>query len=125
MHTRIAELISVLGIKKADFARRLKISQPFASELASGAKSPSGRTINDICAAFGVNEHWLRTGQGEMFVKKGREDEIVDFMASLSKEPNTFKARLVSSLSRLDSDQWEVLEKIVDQLLLEKEGPSL
>ena len=55
MNERIKKILEELGLKIVDFANRLHISQPFASELCSGAKSPSERTISDICREFGVN----------------------------------------------------------------------
>ncbi|MEG2177003.1 MAG: helix-turn-helix transcriptional regulator, partial [Oscillibacter sp.] len=34
----------------------------------SGRRNPSSSVVNNICKEFGVNEDWLRTGNGEMFV---------------------------------------------------------
>ena len=68
MNERIKKILEELGLKKVEFAERLHISRPYASELCSGAKAPSDRTISDICREFGVREAWLRTGEGEMFV---------------------------------------------------------
>ena len=76
MNERIKQLISSMNIKRAEFARRLSLSQPFVSELCSGAKAPSDRTILDICREFGVSETWLRTGEGEMFIHLSRDEEI-------------------------------------------------
>ena len=70
MNIRIAQIIVALGIKRTEFAKKIGISSPFVSELCSGAKKASDRTITDICREFNVSETWLRTGEGEMFVKK-------------------------------------------------------
>ena len=67
MNRRISQIIEALGIKKVDFAKKLGISSPFVSELCTGVKKASDRTIADICREFHVNEIWLRTGEGEMF----------------------------------------------------------
>ena len=34
--------------------------------LESGRNAPSEQTIKLICFEFGINENWLRTGEGEM-----------------------------------------------------------
>ena len=60
MNERIKKILEELGLKKVEFAERLHISRPYASELCSGAKAPSDRTISDICREFGVREAWLR-----------------------------------------------------------------
>lgn len=92
MNERINELINTLGMKKVEFARRLNVSQPFVSELCSGAKSPSSRTIADICREFDVNEDWLRTGEGDMYIKKLPTDEVAEYVSELldNDESNPF-----------------------------------
>ena len=44
MNERIKKILEELGLKKVEFAERLHISRPYASELCSGAKAPSDRT---------------------------------------------------------------------------------
>ena len=105
MNERIKKILEELGLKRVDFANRLHISQPFASELCSGAKSPSERTISDICREFGVNESWLRTGEGEMFAAPtARNDD------------KEFRKRLVVMLADLEPKDWELLERIAEKL---------
>lgn len=119
LNERISALISALGLKKTAFADKLNVSQAFVSQLCSGVKQPSDRTIADICREFNVNEHWLRTGEGEMFVKLSRGEEISAFMGDiLSGEPD-FRARLIAALSRLTAEQWKQLEGIADTLIAE------
>lgn len=124
MNERIKAIIAALNIKKAEFAKRLNLSQPFVSELCSAAKSPSDRTISDICREFNVNENWLRTGDGQMFIQVSRDEEIAAFIGDvLSGETGDFRRRLISVLERLDTDQWELLEHIAEELAqIEKEG---
>ena len=64
---RIGELIESLGIKKVRFAERLKIDQSYVTQLTTGKRNPSDRTISDICREFNVREEWLRNGNGKMF----------------------------------------------------------
>lgn len=119
LNERISALISALGLKKTAFADKLNVSQAFVSQLCSGVKQPSDRTIADICREFNVNEHWLRTGEGEMFIKLSRGEEISAFMGDiLSGEPD-FRARLITALSRLTPEQWKQLEGIADTLIAE------
>ena len=122
MNERIKKIIEELGLKKVDFANRLHISQPFASELCSGAKAPSDRTIGDICREFGVREAWLRTGEGEIFVQDTQSEQVAAFLADLTKDDSdTFKKRFVEMLAGLSPVDWELLERMAEKLTQKKE----
>lgn len=127
MNERIRSLIKALKIKQSEFAQRIGVSRPFVSELCSGAKNPSDRTIADICREFGVNEHWLRTGEGDMFVNPSREEEIMRLAATVVRDPSSeFQRRFVSVLARLTPEQWQLMEEMARKLLQEqaKESPQ-
>ena len=116
MHTRISFLISELGLKKVEFAKRLKLSQPFVSELCSGKSSPSDRTITDICREFHVNELWLRFGEGEMFQEQNPSEEIENFMLSVLRGEDSFKRRFARVISRMTEEEWALLESKIKEL---------
>ena len=125
--TRISAVLNALGMKKTAFAARLNVSQAFVSQLCSGVKQPSDRTIADICREFRVNEHWLRTGEGEMFLSLSRDEELAAFMGSVMADGSeNFRHQLLAALSRLSADQWAVLEaaawNLVDEM--KKTGPQ-
>ena len=114
---RIAAVIKSLSIKKTEFAKRLNSSQPYVSELCVGKTRPSDRTIYDICREFKVNEKWLRTGEGEMFLKPTKDEELRDFVDDiLESESTDFRRRLISALAKLDTEKWKVLEEIASTL---------
>lgn len=124
--SRISTVIKSSGLTKTAFSKKIGLSQPFVSQLASGDASPSDRTIVDICREFGVSEHWLRTGQGEMFVRLSREEEITKFAMSIVRNPDSeFQRRFVSVLAQLTPEQWQLMEQMAHQLIDEgnkKEG---
>lgn len=117
MNERISAIIEASGIKKTVFADRLNVSQAFVSQLCSGVKQPSDRTIADICREFNVNENWLRTGEGEMFKPLSRSETIAKFAGELMKdEDDSFRRQLVEALAQLDEKEWEVLAGIAKKL---------
>lgn len=117
MSERIAALMDSLGMTNTAFAARLNVSQSFVSRLASGAKIPSDRTIADICREFNVNEDWLRTGEGAMFLERSRDDELSAFFGDiLSGQPDDFRRRLIAALSRLSVDEWAMVEHVATKL---------
>ena len=118
INARICQVISDLGITKTAFAKTLKLSQPFVSQLCAGTSQPSERTILDICREFNVNEMWLRTGEGEMFLKLSRDDEIAAYVGRVLKDESAFyQQKLLLFLSRLSPEMLAELEKVADEIL--------
>lgn len=114
MNNRIKLLIDTLSIKKAEFARRLNISQPFVSELCSGAKCPSDRTIADICREFNVSEVWLRTGAGEMFNHVDEDEEFLRVCEAINISDDELIRRIIKAYWRLDEKEKAAIRKLID-----------
>lgn len=110
---RIEKIIFEKGIKKIRAAELLNIDQSYVTQLVNGKRNPSDRTIADICRVFNVNETWLRTGEGEMFVTHTRDEAIAAFVGRvLASENDSFQKRLISVLAGLKEDEWDLLEKV-------------
>ena len=118
---RFGKLISDLGIRKSAVADRLNVTQPFISQLCSGVKNPSDRTISDICREFDVREEWLRTGEGEMYIERTRRQVIADFLADVLKDDDSFRQKIIEALAQLDQRDWEHLETIAKKLTKKEE----
>ncbi len=109
---RVKEVLKRSKLTQAEFASRISISQQYLSQICNGKKTPSDRTISDICREFGVDEIWLRTGEGEPFRQESRDEEIMRFAAQTIQGSDEFKKALVSMLAKLDPEDWENLAKI-------------
>lgn len=120
MKDRIIKLRKMEGLSQASFAERIGLSRNFIGLVESGERNISDRTISDICRAFKVNESWLRTGEGEPYQKRTRNQELQAFANDVMEElDESFKKRLILALSKLNESDWEVLERIAESL---KEG---
>ena len=119
MQERINFLIQKLNVSKTKFAERLNISPAFVSQMCSGVREPSDRTIQDICREFGCDEVWLRTGEGEPFRQETRQEQIMRFAVQTIKGSDEFRKSFVSMLAKLDPEDWENLSKIYRKLLEE------
>lgn len=121
INTRIAAVIQASGLTKTAFAERVKVSQQHISRLAKDG-TPSDRTILDICREFNVSERWLRTGEGEMFVRLSREEEITKFAMEIIRDPDSeFQRQLLTTMARLEPAQWKLMEQMLDQLLQQRQ----
>lgn len=121
MNKRIALVRKERNVKQDQLAEMCGLTKNFISLIENGKREPSDRTIKDICRALNVNETWLRTGEGEMFIPKTAQQELIDFTADLLiDEEEGFKSRLLSALAKLTDEQWDLLEDIIDVISQQK-----
>lgn len=120
MNERLKKLRKTLELTQQEFADKLRVPRNTIGGYEVGKSNPSDAAVNNICNTFNVNENWLRTGEGEMFIEMTRDEEIAAFVAkTLHSEEDSFKKRFTSMLSALDESDWESLEKIA-LLLVDK-----
>lgn len=117
INDRIALLIKDLGITRSSFADRIRVSRPFVSELCSGVKQPSDRTIADIAREFGVSLAWLEDGEGEMYVKRSANEELALLVSNImSDADDSFRKRFITLLAALPPEDWGKIERFIDEL---------
>lgn len=83
---RIKKLRKELGMTQAEFAQKIGTSQNVLANYEIGRRNPSNSVINNISKTFDVNEEWLRTGEGKMFIEVPDEDIYSKAAASIFKE---------------------------------------
>lgn len=69
MNERIKELRKRLDMTQQAFAEKIGIKRNTVAQYEIGRNEPIEAIISSICREFNVNEEWLRTGTGEMFVE--------------------------------------------------------
>ena len=122
MNERIKEVRKTLNLTLEKFGERIGIKKSSLSTIESGKSNASEQTIKSICREFKVNEEWLRNGKGEMFLDLSRSEEIASFMGDVltDEDGSTFKKQLISVLSKLNENEWKVLESIAEKMADEK-----
>lgn len=109
MKDRLKQLRKELGLTQQEFSDQIGIKRNTFSQYENGRNEPIDAVIKLICGKFNVNEDWLRTGEGEMFVQVSRADELQRLIdASLSEESGEFKRRIATAIMRLTPEQLRI-----------------
>ncbi len=125
LNERIKKVRKSLDLTQQEFADKLSIKRNTVATYETGKSNPSDAAVILICKTFSVSERWLRTGEGEMFVERTRDDELAAFMDELlAEESADFRRRLVTALSRLKPEQWEALEAVALELMKDPAAPA-
>lgn len=117
MKDRLKKLRKTLDLTQQAFADRIGMKQNTIAQYEMGRTIPSDAIIFSICREFNVNENWLRTGEGDMFMEMSRDEQIEKFIGDLLHgEEDSFKRRLISGLAALDENGWKVLKDFLDSI---------
>lgn len=120
MHNRIREVRKTLHMTQADFGAKIGVRGNTVTGYENGQRVPSDAVIVSICREFHVDEHWLRTGEGEMFIQISRDQEIMDFVAdTMQDDKDNFRRRFLLALSRLPEERWADIEAFARQITAE------
>ena len=125
MNNRIKEVRKELHLTQQEMSDKLGLKRNTIASYEIGRIIPSDRTIGDICRIYNVNELWLRTGEGEMFTARTREEEITDYMGRVWKGQITdIENAIISVMAKTSIEEWELIEKKARELLAEMEKPD-
>lgn len=117
MKDRIKALRERLGKSQDEFGKDLGLTRNYISLIENGQRKLSDQSIKVLCSLYDVNEKWLRTGNGEMFIPKTKNEQINEMLIDVLKcEDSDFKKRLITALSKLDDTGWNALEKFIDSI---------
>lgn len=117
IYNRIKLVRKESGLTQQAFAVKLGLKQNTIATYEMGKTMPSDRTISDICREFGVDEVWLRTGEGEMFRAESVDKELARLVGELmADKPGSFKQRVVAALLRCSDDEWGVFRRVLDEI---------
>lgn len=106
MKERLKELRTALKLTQQEFADRIGIQRGTYAKYEVGRNDPIDAVIRLICQTFNVNEEWLRTGDGQMFVDVSRADELARLIEeTMSEESGEIKRRIATAVLRLTPDQ--------------------
>ena len=112
---RIKEVRKANKLSQTDFGKSLGVSRDIIANLETGRVEPTELIKKSISNEFGVSLEWLETGEGEMMQNLSRDEEIAQFVGkALSHQNDSYQKRLISALSKLSLEEWELLAKIAN-----------
>jgi len=88
VNERIKQVRTALNLTQQEFANQILIGQSSLGEIETRGRKVNKRVIQIICTQFGVNEDWLKNGNGEMFDAEKpdtRKEHLINIYNQLTK----------------------------------------
>lgn len=117
---RVHEIRKHFGLTMEKFGEKLGVKKTSISNIENGIRGLTEQMTLSICRVFGVNEAWLRNGEGEMFEQLLAEDEVAAYVAELLDPDNPFADLIIEIMrtySQLDPISQAALKKFSEHLV--------
>ena len=116
MKDRIKAIRKHLGLTQTEFGAHVGVKGNTVTNYETGFRAPSDAVLFSICREFNVNEEWLRTGEGEMFLQLDEDAELDKLFAAIQLSDDEFIKSLLRAYWRLPQEKkaviWELIEDI-------------
>lgn len=111
---RLRKARNALNLTQQKFADHLGLQQNTIATYEMNRTNPSKPVIKSICREFGINEEWLRTGRGEMFVPSLEEsvDELI-----IERGLDDLDRQIILEFIKLKPEERDVVKKYVRNLV--------
>lgn len=109
-----------LKISQDDFGTKIGVSRFSVSNYESGKRNLTDRVISDICREFGVNEVWLRTGEGgddNMFAKVTEDDRYAINLGKLTITENQIAKNMLNAIAEASPEKLKHIEEFMKACL--------
>lgn len=118
---RIKLIRKSLGVTLEKFGEPLGVTKAAISRLENNVNSITDQMVLSICREYNVNEEWLRTGEGEMFVKLSPAEEVATYVSDLLEDDGEnplygIIIQIMKTYSGLSPKSQEVIRDFARQL---------
>lgn len=117
---RLKFLRKELGLSQKEFANELLLNKSSISLFEQNKRNVSKRTLNYICASFGIRKEWLELGSGSMYIEETTESKFREIKKLLSKQ-DTARLKAINSLINLTPTQTNIINSICNEFIRVKE----
>ena len=120
MNSRVKKIRKHFNLTMEKFGERLGVTRTAISNIESGNRGVTDQMARSICREFGINEIWLRTGEGgeeNMFTKISEDDIYSLNLGKLSITENEFIKNGVNLLAETEPEKLKVIEDFMKHWL--------
>lgn len=115
---RVRQIRNDQELTQEEFAARIGIKRPSVASIETNVREPSNPVVTMICREFGVNETWLRTGEGEPYIQRAKMEKIELMFKQVSRDDDeSVRKQIIATLAEYTPEDWEILGKALKRFL--------
>lgn len=117
---RVRDVRKAKEMSMEQFGEKLGVQKSAISKIENGARGLTEQMLKSICREFGVNEVWLRTGEGgddNMFTKISDDDRFSLNLGKLSQSDNEFAKNMLNAIAETEPEKLKIIEDFMKACL--------
>lgn len=114
---RIKQIRKQEGFNQTEFASKLGSTIGALSRYEIDKVIPNDVFIKHLCQVFHINEDWLRTGNGEMYLALTNDEQFSELLGELLVSENDQIKDIIMKTMELDDEDLTILHQLIDRLL--------
>lgn len=120
MNARVRQVRKKLDLTMEKFGDRLGVTRTAISNIEAGNRGVTEQMVRSICREFGVNEVWLRTGEGgddNMFTRLDEEDRFSLNLGKLTMTENQIARNMLNAIAEASPEKLKHIEEFMKACL--------
>lgn len=120
MNERLQKVRKYFKLNQRDFAEKIDVGQSTLAMFETGKRKLKDIHINRICSEFGINEIWLRTGEGgdaNMFEKVDEDDRFSLNLGKISMTNNELVKNMLNAIAEASPEKLKHIEEFMKECL--------
>lgn len=116
INERIRSLRDFYGLNQREFAKKIDVGASTLAMFETGQRIPKDIHISRMCSEFNISEDWLRSGEGEMFPPRTRDEKMGGQFGKLY-GASSFRKDMVEFFLDLSDEECDQIEKFAYKLI--------
>ena len=117
---RVKAIRKELNMTLEQFGEKLGVTKTAISYVENNKRNLTEQMLLSICREFGVNEIWLRTGEGDvenMFTKLSDDDRYSINLGKLSITENQLAKNMLNAIAEASPEKLKHIEELMKACL--------
>ena len=116
MNERLKELRKELKLSQEEMGSRLGVTRGAISRLENGSNNLTPSMVKSICREFNVNEEWLTSGTGSMYIEISRAELAAKIVGAALDTEDEFILNTFIALGQFSPSEWQVIKDFVHKI---------
>ena len=118
---RIRKVRKNEDLSQEAFANKMAVTRNMIATYELNRVEPTDLFIDSLCTKFNIDEKWLRSGEGEMYITLDENDRFAALLGDILVTENEQIKDIITKTLELDEVDLKIINQLIDSLIEKNE----